>query len=171
MSVAVTTTSSISVADCDQAGAPTNAPANARQRLRLRSFPGTERGRGRLRWSDQVAELRVVKGLIWLDCFNLCSSRWRKHMAGSSDDPCPVPSAGMIRIRFNGFANRHLRFKPPRRCEESTTVAVNHRPVAFGGSALCHRVVIVTLLQWWVSFGRCCAQRSSPISPAMMGRL
>ena len=27
----------------------------------------------------------------------------------------PVPSAGMIRIRFNGFAVQHLRRAPPRR--------------------------------------------------------
>ena len=173
MSVAVTTTSSKSLAACDQAGAPANAPANTRQKLRLRPIPrpGTERGRNSLPWPGLVAELRVVTGLLWMDCFNVCSSRGRERTAGSHDEPSPVPSAGMIRIRFNGFANRHLRFRPPRRSDEFSTVTRNHRPLAFGGSALCHRVVILALLQWRVSSRRYCARRSSPISPAMTGRL
>ena len=37
----------------------------------------------------------------------------------------PVPSAGMIRIRFNGFAIQHLRRTPPRRLRYGTTLAVS----------------------------------------------
>ena len=173
MSVAVTTTSSKSLAACDQAGVPANAAANARQELRLRPFTrlGPEWARDSLPWPGLVAELRLVTGLLWMNCFNVCSSRGREHTAGSHDEPNPFPSAGMIRIRFNGFANRHLRFRPPRRCGESSTVTRNHGALAFGGSALCHRVVILALLQWRVSSRRYCARRSSPISPAMTGRL
>ena len=36
----------------------------------------------------------------------------------------PVPSAGMIRIRFNGFAFQHLRRTPPRRFRERSTIVV-----------------------------------------------
>lgn len=37
----------------------------------------------------------------------------------------PVPSAGMIRIRFNGFALQHLRRTPPRRSRKISTVILN----------------------------------------------
>ena len=42
-----------------------------------------------------VAEGRVQYGLL-----DLAGA----HGGESIEDPCPVPSAGMIRIRFNGFA-------------------------------------------------------------------
>ena len=37
----------------------------------------------------------------------------------------PVPSAGMIRIRFNGFAVQHLRRAPPRRFRQNSTRPLN----------------------------------------------
>jgi hypothetical protein len=58
-----------------------------------------------LRNTGALNQGRVVDELVQFELLDMAGA----HGGESIDDSCPVPSAGMIRIRFNGFANRHLR--------------------------------------------------------------
>ena len=58
-----------------------------------------------LRNTSAANQGRVVDELVQFSLLDMAGA----HGEESNDDSCPVPSAGMIRIRFNGFATQHLR--------------------------------------------------------------